>query len=91
MQELTRQNAGGASAWLSRSRHAPAEWHLPPGCQLLVEVRGSSPCLGAQEGSPHSHRMPCGGSGNGHTHSTAPFRRALVSILNGGVSARKEL
>src|SRR5204863_776569 len=25
-------------------------------------VRSSQPCLGAQEGSPRCHRMPCGGS-----------------------------
>jgi len=81
-------SARAASAWLLRSRRL-----LPGGISrwkvsaLLTEVRGSQPCLTAQEGSPRCHRMPCGGSPKEYSNYIPRGGAALLPGLNAGVFA----
>jgi hypothetical protein len=51
----------GAAPLGYRGIAAPAVVASPAKVSAFAEVRGSSPCLTAQEGSPRCHRMPCGG------------------------------
>src|SRR5260370_40453102 len=41
--------------------HALSSADSSRGLAVALEVRGSSPCPTAQEGSTRCHRMPCGG------------------------------
>ena len=79
------QHSAGAAPLGSRGIVAPAKLASLAGVSRVQEVRGSLPCLRAQEGLPRCHRMPCGGS-IGRSNCTAPYP-ALLPALNGGVSA----